>query len=278
MGVAVPTDAEIKQRNEQQIRMSYLTPVSVYGKVVDENGNSVPAALVEIGIADNPLQTGSKYAQTTDGNGLFALTSRGIAFSLRASKDGYYTTDESTGHRNVVVPAKDDTPQPTKDQPTILILHRHGPTERLIAKSSGQITVPKTGEPVNIDIVAGRVGQGDLQIASWVGNNNLLRYDWRYQLSVPGGGIIERKGRFDFEAPADGYQTAVEVNMPATAAKWSIGAEREYFAQLSDGRYARFSVRFYPRKRNFVVLESYINPTPGSRNLEFDPNKKITLQ
>jgi len=274
--LVTPTREEIKERQKNKIMSLYATSIAVYGKVVDEAGNPVPAATVEIGIADKPLQTGSKYKQTTDGNGLFSLTGvRGIAFSLSASKDGYYTTNESTGHRNVVVPVEGDTPQSSKDKPVVLVLHKQGKTEALITGKSGQIIVPKTGQPVSIDLATGQVGQGGMQIASWVGDNNQQRYDWRYQLSIPGGGLVERKGQFNFEAPTDGYQSNAEVNMPATAEKWSISADRDYFAKLSDGRYARFSIRFYPRKRSFVVIESYVNPTPGNRNLEFDPKKVV---
>ena len=52
--------------------------------------------------------------------------------------------------------------------------------------------------------------------------------------------------------------------------------EKDYFAKLPDGRYARFLIRFYPRQqRNFVVMESYVNPNPGDRNLEFDARKAL---
>ena len=45
--------------------------------------------------------------------------------------------------------------------------------------------------------------------------------------------------------------------------------------KLPDGRYARFSIKFYAGDRNFIVFESYLNPTRGSRNLEFDPQKLL---
>ena len=79
----------------------------------------------------------------------------------------------------------------------------------------------------------------------------------------------------DFEAPNNGYQPAVEVNMSANAERWSSDVTKNYFVKLSDGRFGRFSISFYPRDRNFVVIESYINPTPANRNLEFDPKKVV---
>jgi hypothetical protein len=53
---------------------------------------------------------------------------------------------------------------------------------------------------------------------------------------------------------------------------------KEYFAKLPDGRYARFSIKFYAGNRNFIVFESYLNPKSGSRNLEFDPQKTVKVR
>ncbi len=274
---SVPSQAEIDEQKDQETRVLYLTPIAVYGKVVDDDGNPISGATVRIGIADRPFETGSSYAQTTDGGGLFSLTNvHGIAFSVSASKDGYYSSDESAGHRNVVTPSNDDVEEPSQDRPIALVLRRQTRPVPLIVTSSGQIDVPRTGEPVSIDLATGRKAHGELQVASWFGDSDHRPFDWRYLLSLPSGGLIERKGQLDFEAPADGYQVIAEISMPATGETWSSSDEKEYFAKLGDGRYGRFSIRFYPRKqRNFVVIESYVNPTPGDRNLEFDPNKVV---
>jgi hypothetical protein len=265
-----------EQEKEKHLASLYATQIEVYAKVVDEKANPVAGAAVQISIADSAVRTGSRYFEIAGSDGLVSLTGvRGIAFSLRASKDGYYTTAESTAHRNVVIPAEGDAHQPSKQKPIILILRKHGQPEALISVSSGQILVPASGQPINVDLSTGQPGRGDLQVASWVDDISQERYDWRYQLTLSGGGLVERKGRFDFEAPDEGYQPDVEVNMPAAVAKWSIGAERDYFARLADGRYARFVVRFYPRRRNFVVIESHVNPIPGNRNLEFAPNTRV---
>ncbi len=274
--ITPPSEAEIKQKTERQWSMLLSTPISVYGKVVDENGNVIAGAKVEIGITDRAFQTGSAYSKITDEVGLFSLTGvHGIAFSVSASKKGYYSNEQSMGRRNVTAPSRSDLPQPSKGQPVVLVLHKQGQTVPLNFTSSRQIDVPRSGQPISIDLATGKVGQGNLQVTSWLGNTNQRPFDWRYQLSVPGGGLVERTGQFDFEAPADGYLSAAEINMPTTAEKWSARAERQYFAKLPDGRYARFLIRFYPnQQRNFVVLESHVNPTAGDRNLEFDPGKQ----
>lgn len=265
----IPTQAEVAARKEIEIRALYRTPIAIFGKVVDEAGSPVPGATVKIGIADKPLETGSQFKQTTGSDGTFSLTGvHGIAFSLRASKGGYHTTDESRGRRNVVTPAVSDVATPSQSQPVVLVLRKQGQTAELIMLRSSQIIVPKTGQTVSIDLATGRLGDGDLHLSSWVGDTSQRRFDWRLRLSIPGGGLIERKDEFDFEAPTEGYEEVVEINMPGSAQEWSSDVTKEYFVRFDDGRYARCAVNFYPGRRNFVVIESFINPSSGSRNLE----------
>jgi hypothetical protein len=257
----------------------FLTPIAVYGRVIDESGNPLPGATVEIGINDRPFQTGSKYTETTNADGRFSLTGvRGLAFSVKATKKGYHSYEESRAHRNVVTPSNQDAAQPTEDSPLVLTLCRQGAAEPLTVVSSRQIDVPRNGQPIAIDLTTGQVGRGNLQVESWVGDSDQRGYEWRYRLSVPGGGIVERSDRFAFEAPENGYEDSVEAGMEANAEKWSPRLDRDYFVKLPDGTFARFTIRFYPGKRNFVVVESYLNPKPGSRNLEYDSSKQASAR
>lgn len=275
----VPIQAEPDQRKEQQWAAFFQTPITVHGKVVDEQGNPIPDANVEISVNDNPNTTKAVlfHRESTNSDGLFTLTNvNGIGFSVSANKSGYYKTNQSTGVRNVVAPNRQDIPPSSKEKPIVLVLRKQGQTVPLIAARSGQINVPKTGEPIAIDLATGRSGTGDLKVASWVGNGDGDRFDWRYQLSIPSGGLAARASPMDFVAPDNGYQTTTEIDMPATAPNWSFDGEKDYFAKLPDGRFARFSIKFYPRgQRNFVVFESYVNPQSGDRNLEFDPAKQV---
>ena len=66
--------------------------------------------------------------------------------------------------------------------------------------------------------------------------------------------------------------------MSANAERWSSDVPKQYFAKLPNGTYARFSTEFYAGDRNFIVFESYLNPRPGSRNLEFDPQNTVKVR
>jgi hypothetical protein len=137
--------------------------------------------------------------------------------------------------------------------------------------------VPKDGSPVQVDLATGQTTQqGDLTVQCWT--NDQARdadghYDWKCLLTVPGGGLIERTDPMAFEAPPEGYNPSLELSL--SAGKWSSRAEREYFARLSGNRYARISFRIRTGGEHFFVIESYLNPEPGNRNLEFDPAKAV---
>ena len=270
--------AEAERRNQalEQVTDAFNTPIAFYGRVIDQNGNPVTDADVGYTAADKFNASGSHYTGKSDTEGLFQISGiKGGGLLVGVGKHGYYPVNGKSSGSFAYGMGADSYRQaaPTKDNPAIFLLHKGGATEPLIQVSSRQIDVPRTGQTMSIDLATGQTGQGSLQVASWIGDSKQRRFDWRYLLSVAGGGLVERKEQFDFQAPVDGYQPAIEVNMAATAEQWTSRLTRQYFARLADGRHARFSIRFYAGSRNFVVLESYLNPNPGSRNLEFDPNK-----
>ena len=59
--------------------------------------------------------------------------------------------------------------------------------------------------------------------------------------------------------------------MTASAPKWRKGVEKNYFAKLPGNNYARFAFKLTTGGEHFFVIESYLNPEPGDRNLEHDP-------
>jgi len=276
-----PIQAERHQKTVERILGILATPITFYGKVIDQNGDPVPSANVRYGSIDRFDAEGSHYDDKSDAQGNFSVSGiKGAVLTVGVWKEGYYVIDDkSTGaFAYGIGPDSTRKEPPTKDRPAVFVLQKMGVTEPLVRVSSRQINIPATGQPISIDLTTGRTGRGNVQLESWIGDSSQRRFDWRYRLSVPGGGLIERQGQFEFEAPVEGYQASIETSMAASADKWSSDVNKSYFARLADGRYARFSINFYPGKRNFVVLESYVNPTPGDRNVEFDPKKEIKGQ
>lgn len=143
--------------------------------------------------------------------------------------------------------------------------------------------MPEEGGSTDLDLSTGQVagpGKGQLRVEVWAHNQGMNpnkgeHYDWRCRLSVSGGGLVQRSGEFEFEAPDVGYVPAVELAQSATGNQWTPSVGKQFFVRLADNRYARINLQIITGGDHFIVLESFINPTPGNRNLEFDPQKAV---
>jgi hypothetical protein len=145
------------------------------------------------------------------------------------------------------------------------------------------VKISKMGIPASMDLRTGKtfgLVNPDIQVQAWTQNQGIVpgtykHYDWRCVITVPGGGLQARMGdEFDFEAPTDGYQPSDEIDMSSTAAPWTDQVSREYFLKLANGEYARISFTMSAGGDHFFSITSYLNPTPGHRNLEYNPNQQ----
>ena len=207
-----------KQERERSFLNAFDTPINFWGRVVDENGNPVPNAMVKLGTADRPWETGSRFQRTTDANGVFSVAgAQGLSISVDVSKTGYYQTPRSRGQISYAQPSGNEEPLPTPDNPMVFELRKMGETVPLVQLTERAIRFPHNGSRVGVSLSTGQTiapDQGELTVECWV-NDQLKdargQYIWRCLLSVPNGGLIERTDQYAFEAPADGYKPSVEI-------------------------------------------------------------------
>ena len=270
-----------KTKQQKAFIGAFLTPISFWGKVVDERGDAIPRATVKLSANNNPNPIGqsSKYERSSDEHGLFSITGiHGIALSVEVMKEGYYQTTESRGVANYVLKNNSDRPTPTAESPAVFVLRKRGESVQLIHVTERPVKVPKNGAPVEVALESGQVvpaGRGDLRIECWTEDQKKDAqgdFLWRCRISVPGGGLMKRDGEFDFEAPAGGYQPHDDITPPVE--RWSAIAEQQYFVKMANGHFARVNLQIRTGGEHFVVIESYFNPMSGSRNLEYDPSKQ----
>jgi hypothetical protein len=287
---SAPTPEQMRAAHEAEAErergiwnMLFLTPITFYGKVVDEKGTPIEGADVRLHPADD-MNGGSKdYERFTDESGLFSITGvHGLGISVDITKKGYYPLPQSSGTFGYVKEAGGSPPYPHSNNPAIFILRKMGKTEPLIVQKF-HVIVAKDGTPLQLDLKTGKdfkITNGDIQIEAWTDDapkdgSVSNQFNWRANISVPGGGIISRSGEFDFEAPTDGYQSEDVLNMPISEKPWRGQISRDYFLKLTSGTYARVSISFFMGGYQFINATSYLNPIPGHRNLEFDPDKQI---
>lgn len=239
---------------------------------------------------DKPLgQPNSEYTRTTDTEGCFSIGNIvGLTLAVAVSKEGYKgipqndsRTVTSSGVFEYGLESIQGPHQPDKNTPVIFRLYKIGPTEPLLKIGEKNFRMTRDGTPLSIAVDE----QGARQVVLRCWNEELNRpvgqrqYDWKLEVSVPNGGLLVRKDAFAFEAPQDGYARSDTVDMPAALGnQWRSFAERSYFIRFEDGTFARAKLEMHPGGDHFVAWESFLNPKPGSRNLEYDPAKQASAR
>ena len=277
-------------------------------KVVDENGSPVAKASVKVGyyIKNTSVDIGG----ITDTNGIFVAvrttsTFNYVEYALAfvIEKEGYYRTF-----------SKCDLGLPydaSKWNPTItLLLKKIGKPIAMYAKwvNSEPAAFKKTGQPpivfkkdIGYDLMVGDwiapYGKGlttDIIFTEEFNKKSVFDYDYKFTISFPntGDGIQEftvpdaEKGsglRSPHEAPNDSYQSPmVRENFHHSdhTGKTDYDPNRNYFFRVRTVLDERGKVKsalygkIYgdPLQMNFHY---YLNPTPNSRNIEFDPKQNL---
>ncbi len=276
-----PDDKKVLER----IGTVFRTPINFWGRVVDQYGQSVAGAQVKYSFVQEYFREATIVdGGITDEQGLFSIAGKtGASVLVSVFKEGYYGTDESSRSFGYGMPSGEIPP--TEEDPALFVLRRMGDTEPLIKLETGGLRVPPDGTPYMLSLRRAR-GELSAEVVSADVQIELLsdykpppphgqRFDWSFRVSVPGGGIVERADGFSFEAPVENYSGSYEFVMHGTDARWKGSVERDYFLQLADGCYARLNLKVVAGGDTFIVVESYLNPVPGHRNLEYDSMNMI---
>ncbi len=258
----------------KQALAPWHTPIEFYGKVIDQNSNPVEGASIQFQWSGDSEKI-SKAETTSDVDGLFSLQGKkGRVLDVSVSKEGYYNSHkDKTGFLYALGP---DIYSPDPLNPVVFHLRKKGNGESLIEKdfppSIGQIwQLHHDGTPVELDLLNGSPnpnGNGQLKLEFWRDISDLKKqpFDWKLQLSVAGGGLLQTDEEFPFDAPENGYQPSIVIDMPATNQNWIGDLRTKFYVQLPNGNYGR--IDFYLLSYNGVfTVKSWVNPT-GSRNLE----------
>lgn len=274
---------EAGQQKMEEARQSALeewrTPIEFYGKVVDEGSNAVPEAEVDFEANDTSVAGTSVYHTKSDAAGLFSISGiEGAVMGVKVSKEGYYSC-EPVGLTFWYAPSRQNI-NPDVFNPVVFHLKKKGVADRLI-RFSRDFVVPRDGSAVEVSLTTGQAvpsGQGDLRVRCWTddaGKRPGQSYDWKCEITVPGGGLLPRVGSLDFQAPLNGYQGSDMIDMPASLGdQWVHDVKRNYFLKLADGNFARVSFEMVAAGDHFIQLESFLNPS-GSPNLEYNPENYV---
>jgi hypothetical protein len=213
---AVSNFVKLKIEREREVEVGkdqWRTPISFYGKVVDDKGEPVSGADIDFGW-NNLSGSPSKKAKS-DADGMFSLEGeQGKVLEVKVSKPGYYTSKMDRGY--FYYAGKNENFLPDSNNPVIYHLRKKGEAEHLVVLKQNY-RVPRDGTPLELDLLHGKqVSQGDLKVRCWTsdqGKRSGAKYDWTCVITFPGGGLLESTNEFDFVAPEAGYQTSYQIQM-----------------------------------------------------------------
>lgn len=236
---------------------------------------------VSIGYYTNSISTG--VDGFTDTNGLFAVThtaqSEYADISFEARKDGFYGIHQMVYLQPPYNPAKWNVDK-------TLVLKRIRKPVAMYAKNITSLRLPELNKSIGYD----------LMIGDWVGphgkgiNTDLFFTEkhtdpnsgYIISISFPkaGDGIQEfavpdaEKGsglRSEHEAPVDGYQSTVsqtEMTNPNRNFYFRIHTKLDENGNVISARYGKIY-------GDLAQFSYYLNPTPNSRNIEFDSKQNL---
>lgn len=252
------------------------TPINLSGRIIDQSGEPVSQAEVRYTATDKFDAKGSDYTLASAEDGTFTISGiKGGVLLVSVSKKGYRQVAGESDAAFAFGIGSDSTRRPPPAGVAEFRLRKAGEIAPLLHMSSRQITVPSDGSGISVSLNDGKTGppgRGHLDLTARVGETSVRPFDWDFTITVPGGGLVERTNQLAFVAPDAGYVTTAQKGSSKNEDKnWSSRRNGDFFIRLPDNRYGRLRFRFYGGPRMYVVLESFVNTTPGDRNTESLP-------
>ena len=129
-----------------ELNALYLTPITFYGKVVDQHSKPIADATVLTISTDTLLGHGTDRMRRTDANGLFTLSgAHGSSLVIEVSKEGFHQLTNLQSRQHNMPPSKkgfayaldqgEGIHNPDKANPQVFMLYRPGVLEPLLTRS-----------------------------------------------------------------------------------------------------------------------------------------------
>jgi hypothetical protein len=264
-------------------------------KVVDDTGKPVHNSEVTIGYYVTPKDESialDKKTGRTDTNGLFTASGpNSWELVISARKDGYYQafTSCELGLRY----------DPVRWSPTsTLVLKKIVQPIPMFAKKIN-VDPPVTNVPVGFDFAVGdwvaphgKGTQKDILFTQYLERRTERHFNYRLVVSFPnpGDGIqpfvvspldTTSALRSSHEAPAEGYKpewTKSRNDHPGYPNSGGLDGKRNFFVRVKTvlDETGRVKTAHYGKiYGDFFDFYYYLNPTPNSRNVEFNPKKNL---
>jgi len=262
-------------------------------RVIDESGHPVTGALATIGYYTNSQSVTVEKITGTDGLFEFQDTSPSeyADYSFEAKKDGYYGIWQKVNLQSPYDPAKWNI------EKTLMLKKVEKPIA-MYARSVDE-NPPTLGQPFGYDLMMGdwvcdghKGVNADIIFQKWAYRKSGADYEYKVKITFPkpGDGIqiytipdseMGSGLRSPHEAPLDGYQPELNKERsahPDQPAKNDDDPNRIYLFRVrtaKDHQGNIVSAHYGKIYGDFMQFRYYLNPTPNSRNIEFDPKQNL---
>lgn len=278
---------EIKQGGFRALLDSYKHSISLYGKVVDQFGEAVPDATVEIYVHSEYFGDKSEADAVlkTDNQGKFSINGlTGSSIDASATKEGYLRLPALSNISSGVSLSYtggdgQEDKHSVSTNPIVLELLKIGTIEPMVHVDKKRWKLPLDGT-IQAIALNSEEGQGTHQVEFRFASNwnklpmdneiNSKVFDWSFEIRIPGGGLIWDESDAKFEAPASGYKEVVRYDYPATMPReeWKRFQKGRYFVKFANDTYGRIQFQIDGNSdRSPLYMESWLNLTPSSRKL-----------
>jgi hypothetical protein len=274
----VESEQEKTERLVREANAPYETPIRFYGRVIDQDSNSLAGVKINSSVYHEhlfmPTASGDSQVSNdlihpqreTDSDGRFEITGeKGRNVTIESVlKDGYEVEPDCC-------PQTFGASGGAFENPVIFKMWSTNIHEQLITSSkSFQIVPDGKAYFINLtDDTISQSGEGDLKV--WIQyTNQPVRgqlYDWSAEIDVVNGGLLEESlGSSMFEAPTDGYVPSfVWKSQIKGGQRGNIGDRQFYLLLKNGGEYGQMSINLHAPFNNqtpgLIRLSYAINPS-----------------
>lgn len=273
---SLPQWQEWRRRKQEDAKWEWKVDISIHGRVLDQNNKPVDSAKVVLSWTDLSSEGSTVSELVTDGQGDFSLSGvRGKHLLVRSiEKQGYVFSVANRAEFEYAAFFDQNYYIPDANSPVVFRMHKTAHAGPLIVVSN-KYRIPESGT-VNVDLKTGQLGGQDLLI-EFTDNSDPTGKKWAAIVRAPSGGLQIARDEFSVLAPESGYQPEVALDQdtpqPTGFQSGSLYKGGRFFVKTPSG-YALVEFRMIPGNKS-LRFTSYLNPTPGNRNLEFDPAKTV---
>jgi hypothetical protein len=272
------------KKRDQDPYIDWRTPISFYGKVVDDSGAPVSGAAANLVWNDLSPRGTSRAQLISDAGGKFSIAGiHGKGMTVEVSKPGY--ENRVAKNRSDFEYAGFWEPtyhEPDPVNPVVFHLRKKAEAEPMVHYGPTLFSLPSNGAPAYFDLAVNRKtteGAGNLAVRVSKGAKVNKRFDWQLTIeAVNGAGLIDSGEEFLMRAPAEGYETQWTFAQQANDPQFKSETQARFCVRTREGKFARILVRVFAdyNEAPALDLEVFLNPS-GSPNLEFDARKAVAL-